>query len=62
MLCSGGVPEAFFAAYAEVRPLHSKWREHARILNLRQLLAMLAAGVPIPTITASIREVVGTYG
>jgi fructosamine-3-kinase len=62
MLCSGGVPEAFFAAYAEVRPLHPQWREHARILNLRQLLAMLAAGVPIPTITASIREVVGTYG
>jgi hypothetical protein len=42
--------------------LHPKWREHARILNLRQLLAMLAGGVPIPTITASIREVVGTYG
>ncbi|HWD61403.1 MAG TPA: fructosamine kinase family protein [Humibacter sp.] len=61
MLCSGGVPDAFFLAYGEVRPLHPEWREHARILNLRQLLAMLAGGVPIPTIVTSIREVVAAY-
>ncbi|GAA4159144.1 fructosamine kinase family protein [Gryllotalpicola daejeonensis] len=61
MLCSGGVPEAFFAAYAEVRPLHPEWRKHAGILNLRQLLAMLAAAVPIPTIVSSIRELIGAY-
>ncbi|MHA7984960.1 fructosamine kinase family protein [Rathayibacter sp. CAU 1779] len=61
MLCSGGVPESFFAAYAEVRPLHPDWREHARILNLRQLLAMLAAGIPIPTIVSSIRELITAY-
>jgi fructosamine-3-kinase len=61
MLCSGGIPPAFFAAYAEVRPLHPDWREHARILNLRQLLAMLAAGIPIPTIVDSIRDVIAVY-
>lgn len=61
MLCSGGVPDSFFGAYAEIRPLHPGWREHARILNLRQLLAMLAAGIPIPTITRSIRELIRDY-
>ena len=61
MLCSGGVPESFFTAYAEIRPLDPNWREHARILNLRQLLAMLAGGVPIPTIVTSIREIVRAY-
>jgi fructosamine-3-kinase len=61
MLCSGGIPERFFAAYAEIRPLHHDWREHARILNLRQLLAMLAAGIPIPTIVDSIRELTKAY-
>ena len=45
MLCSGGIPGSFFTAYAEIRPRHTDWREHARILNLRQLLAMLAAGI-----------------
>jgi fructosamine-3-kinase len=62
MLCSGGVPDSFFTAYAEVRPLDAEWREHARVLNLRQLLAMLAAGVPIPTIVSSIRGIVTDYG
>ncbi len=61
MLCSGGIPGSFFAAYAEIRPLHAGWREHARILNLRQLLAMLAAGIPIPAIVDSIRELICTY-
>lgn len=61
MLSSGGIPDAFFAAYTELRPLHPDWREHARILNLRQLLAMLAAGIPIPTIADSIRELIDDY-
>jgi fructosamine-3-kinase len=61
ILCSGGVPEVFFAAYSEVRPLHPEWRQHAGILNLRQLLAMLAGAVPIPTIVASIRELITAY-
>lgn len=61
MHCSGGVPDSFFTAYADIRPLHPDWREHARILNLRQLLAMLAAGIPIPTIVASIRELVADF-
>jgi fructosamine-3-kinase len=62
MLCSGGVPESFYDAYAEVRPLERDWREHARILNLRQLLAMLAAGIPVPGIVPAIRELISVYG
>lgn len=61
MLSSGGIPDVFFAAYTELRPLHPDWRAHARILNLRQLLAMLAAGIPIPTIVDSIRELIDDY-
>jgi fructosamine-3-kinase len=61
MLCSGGIPPAFFDAYAEVRPLQPEWRAHARILNLRQLLAMLAAGIPVPGIVESIRDVIGAF-
>lgn len=61
ILSSGGIPESFFAAYAEIRPLHPDWREHARLLNLRQLLAMLAGGIPVPTIVASIRELIESY-
>ncbi|GAA5210048.1 fructosamine kinase family protein [Microbacterium kyungheense] len=61
MLCSGGVPDSFFAAYGELRPLDPEWRTHARILNLRQLLAMLAAGIPIPTIVDAIRELIDAY-
>jgi fructosamine-3-kinase len=61
LFCSGGVPESFFRAYEEIRPLHPEWREHARILNLRQVLAILAAGIPIPTIVGSIRDLVTAY-
>jgi hypothetical protein len=35
MLCSGGIPDSFFTAYAEIRPLHTDWRQAAR-LNARQ--------------------------
>lgn len=62
LLAAGGLPESFFAAYAEVRPLHPDWREHANVLNLRQLLAMLAAGFAVPEIVAGIRELIKTYG
>jgi fructosamine-3-kinase len=61
MLSSGGIPRAFFDAYAEIRALDPDWREHARILNLRQLLAMLAAGIPLPTIVSAIRELIAVY-
>ncbi|GAA4159436.1 fructosamine kinase family protein [Gryllotalpicola daejeonensis] len=43
MLLSGAsVPESFFSAYQELRPLDAEWREQARILNLRELLSMIA--------------------
>jgi fructosamine-3-kinase len=43
MLLAGPVvPGSFFDAYRELRPLDSEWREQARILNLRELLSMIA--------------------
>ncbi|WP_425953459.1 fructosamine kinase family protein [Xylanimonas sp. McL0601] len=61
MFCTGGVPEVFFDAYAEVRPLDAGWREHARILNLRELLAVLATCGPNPGYVTAVREVVARY-
>ena len=42
MYCTGGVPEEFFAAYHEVRPPVGDWRERMDLLNLRELLCMVA--------------------
>ena len=36
------VPERYFAAYAEVRPIAPGWRERAPLIYLRELLSLLA--------------------
>jgi len=61
ILSSGGVPDSFFAAYGEVRPLDREWREHARILNLRQLLALLAFFGPNPVFIEPVRSLIADY-
>lgn len=66
MLLAGPVvPESFFAAYQELRPLHPGWREQARILNLRELLSMIATfGTAFPgnpERIAELRAVVRQY-
>ncbi|MBS2536610.1 fructosamine kinase family protein [Catenulispora sp. NF23] len=42
MYCTGRVPEAFFAAYHEVCPPVGEWQERMDLLNLRELLCMVA--------------------
>lgn len=36
------VPERYFAAYQEISPLESGWRERAPLIHLRELLSLLA--------------------
>jgi fructosamine-3-kinase len=36
--------ERFFPAYAEIAPLHDGWRDRMPLLNLRELLAVIAHG------------------
>ncbi|WP_411139640.1 fructosamine kinase family protein [Streptomyces sp. x-80] len=40
--CTGGIPEPFFTAYREIRPLTDGWRERMRLLHLREHLSVLA--------------------
>jgi fructosamine-3-kinase len=42
MYCTGEVPEEFFAAYHEVRPPVGDWRARMDLLNLRELLCIVA--------------------
>jgi fructosamine-3-kinase len=39
-------PDAFFAAYHEIRPPEPDWREHLRVLHLREHLCVLSQGDP----------------
>jgi fructosamine-3-kinase len=61
LLAGGGAPESFFAGYAELRPLHPDWREHARLLNLRELLTMTATFGADAARLAEIRHLVRRY-
>ncbi|AYG05258.1 aminoglycoside phosphotransferase [Gryllotalpicola protaetiae] len=61
MLFEGDVPDSFFAAYQELRPLHPDWREHARILHLREWLSMVATFGPDPERVPKIRAVIRDY-
>ncbi len=40
--CAGRVPDGFWSAYQEVRPLADGWRERMPLLNIRELLSMIA--------------------
>ncbi|WBQ04744.1 fructosamine kinase family protein [Kribbella sp. CA-293567] len=61
MFCSGGVPERFFAAYHELRPPEPGWQQRMRLLNLRELLSMVAHFGAIGDCLAQIRGVVAAY-
>lgn len=41
-LCADGIPERFFLSYNEIRPMYDGWRERAELLNLRELLSIVA--------------------
>jgi fructosamine-3-kinase len=56
------MPEQFYAAYAEIRPLDDGWRDRMPLLHLRELLSLLAHfGNDHRDIAGEIRQVVRTY-
>jgi fructosamine-3-kinase len=40
--CTGGIPERFFDAYHEIHRPESGWRDRMELLNLRELLSVVA--------------------
>ena len=56
MYCTArfAAPEAFFAAYNEVRPLEAGWRDRMPILHLREQLSLVAHFGTGPEIMAAI--------
>lgn len=59
MYCTAGheAPEVFFAAYNEVRPLTTGWRDRMPILHLREHLSMVAHFGPLPATLDAIDQV-----
>lgn len=54
-------PEAFFAAYNEVRPLEAGWRERMPILHLREQLSVVAHFGPDPGCMAGIAATIAPF-
>jgi fructosamine-3-kinase len=56
------LPEHFYAAYTEMRPLDDGWRDRMPLLHLRELLSLLAHfGNNRRDLAGEIREIVRTY-
>jgi fructosamine-3-kinase len=56
------MPEQFYAAYHEIRPLDDEWRERMPLLHLRELLSLLAHfGNDRRDIAGEIRDVVHAF-
>jgi fructosamine-3-kinase len=57
------VPDRFYSAYSDIRPLDAEWRDRMPLLHLRELLSLLAHfGNDRWDITGRIREVLATFG
>jgi fructosamine-3-kinase len=57
------LPDRFYSAYAEIRPLDTGWRDRMPLLHLRELLSLLAHfGNDTWDITGRIRQVLRTFG
>jgi fructosamine-3-kinase len=48
MMLHGQAPQSFFDGYHDVLPPESGWRDHLALLNLRELLSVLAHGDLLP--------------
>ncbi|TJZ97401.1 fructosamine kinase family protein [Actinacidiphila oryziradicis] len=59
--CTGGVPDRFFGAYHELRPPTDGWRERMELLNLRELLSVVAHFGPVGDYAERIRNVVKRF-
>jgi fructosamine-3-kinase len=56
------LPERFYEAYADVRPLEGDWRERMPLLHLRELLSLLAHfGNDRWDLVGQIRDVIRTF-
>jgi fructosamine-3-kinase len=56
------LPEHFYDAYAEIRPLEDDWRDRMPLLHLRELLSLLAHfGNDRRDLAGEIRQIVHTY-
>jgi fructosamine-3-kinase len=59
--CTGGIPEEFFAAYHEIHPPEPGWRERMELLNLRELLSVVAHFGPTGDYVSQIRGVITRF-
>jgi fructosamine-3-kinase len=55
------VSEVFFAAYAELNPLHDGWRERMPLLHLRELLSTIAHDDDDWGAVAAVRKVIAPF-
>ncbi len=56
------LPDRFYGAYADIRPLDDGWRERMPLLHLRELLSLLAHfGNERWNLVGRIREVISTF-
>jgi fructosamine-3-kinase len=65
MYCTGPPPERFFEAYHEVHPAEPGWRERMELLNLRELLSMVATFGDDPVcdkVLPRVHTLIATYG
>lgn len=60
--CTGGIPDRFFAAYHEIRPPERGWRERMELLNLRELLSVVAHFGPTGDYVPHIRNLIRRFG
>jgi fructosamine-3-kinase len=63
MYCTAqyAAPEAFFAAYNEVRPLEAGWQDRMPILHLREQLSVVAHFGPEPGTMAAIEQTIDPF-
>ncbi|GIH16382.1 fructosamine kinase family protein [Rugosimonospora africana] len=55
------VPDRFFDAYAERRPIADGWRDRAPLLHLRELLSLIAHGDQRRDFVADVRHIIRVF-
>lgn len=56
-----GVPEAFYAAYAEVNPLHDGWQERMPLYELKETLGLIAQFADEHDMVRPLRNLIAAY-
>lgn len=60
-LHTGGIPQRFFDAYAELHPLPPDWHSATEVLYLRELLSVIAHFGPTPWAITKLRTIVQKF-